>query len=123
MINEQVKFYVECLFPGSFFAEEDSMTLEEFNANGPLAGCFAYQFYSVTTKAVDVNDEHFSKSKRIDIGGKVYPGGKLYTADQIRAEFPGHDILIDNMRANNWPTVVLTRRGNWQPFNEGDKIE
>lgn len=40
--------------------------------------------------------------------------------DQVRAM--GFDILASNMRANGWPTVIRCRTGNWQPFDDDDRL-
>lgn len=55
-------------------------------------------------------------------GGKFYPGGVVYSLNDIKAMGQDFHILALNMEGNDWPKVVKTRAGNFQPFLDEDVV-
>jgi hypothetical protein len=84
---------------------------------------FAFRFYDQTIKTVKIDGEeekHFGKQR--NISPMYYPGGTSFTVEQIK-HLPGdYKILVSNMEGNNWPLVVRTRKGNFQPLEKDDVI-
>lgn len=121
---EVQKTYVEILYPGSFFPEEDVIVVnkrdpKKISSKYPTA--FSFQFYDLVSKEIEVDGEKQQVSgKKKNISPKYYPDGELYTANQLRKiDAKEYDILISNMECNGWKHVVKTRRGNFQPFEQG----
>lgn len=126
MGNETQATYVEVLYPGSFFPEED---LIKVTKRDPAAiakkypRCFCFQFFDLVSKEVEIDGEKQRVSgKRKNLSPKYYPGATVMTADDLRKLDGDYGILISNMRSNGWPAVVRCRQGNFQPFNNGDQI-
>lgn len=55
---------------------------------------------------------------------RIYVGEALTIADIERMVSAGdrYDILLQNMRGNDWPRVVRTRLGNFQPLEVEDVV-
>lgn len=114
------KHYVEFSFPGEFFSE---YTVQEVAERNPELvkvpeGVFAYRFFDRSEAIVDgetiVGDrKNFSPLTYL---------GTAYTLEEVKAQFPECTPLISNMECNGWNRVVKTRRGNWQPLEEGDTV-
>jgi len=51
----------------------------------------------------------------------IYIGEMLDAAD-VKALPGDHEILLSNMRGNRWDHVVRTRRGNFQPVLDQDRV-
>lgn len=115
------KHYVELLYPGAFMPETEirevkSRTVE---AIGKIPeGCFAFYFFD-RTEAKAEEDGEILRGKPKNESNKYYPKGTLYNLEEVKAlNLPGH--IVSNMESNNWSMVIMTHRGNWQPFEEGD---
>lgn len=123
----KVQSYVEYMIGGRFFGEEESKAIAERTDDEALANlprmAYAYRFYDLRTLSGKLeNGEPIEKSTRENVSGWHYPDAETFNADRIAALKGYHEILLSNMRCNDWPLVVRTRLGTWQPFNDGDVI-
>jgi len=126
-MSEVTKTYVEFLYPGALFSEEESQVIKDRDIKKILKimpkGAYCFRIYDQTSKETKVDGEKrvvFGKEKNKT--KKYYPGGTPYTLDQVKKMGKDFSILASNMECNNWPIVVKTRAGNFQPFEEGDII-
>ena len=109
--------YVEFFFPGSFVSETSTQPVDDRRAIADLPkGAYGYRFFA--REEVKQGDEVLV-GKNKDYSAYTFLGEVLTAADI--AKLPGdHTILLSNMRCNDWPRVVRTVRGNFQPLREGD---
>ena|SRR5260370_29692775 len=122
-----IEHWAEYFYPGSLFTESENKKLKARDVNKALAAClpgaFAFQFYDVCVKVGVLEDgEKIEKRTRRNDSGRYYPGGILKTLEEVEAMGKDYSILASNMRCNNWNPVVLTRRGNYQPFERNDVL-
>lgn len=111
--------YVRFLFPGSLFPEERTQRLESRTAVIDVpANCFAYEFFD--REEVEAGGETLVGSPKNQSGRTYF--GEVLTLDDVK-RLPGdYGTLISNMECNGWAKVVRTRRGNFQPLNENDRV-
>lgn len=123
----KIEYWAEYLHPGSFYPEETTKqlggsTVTEALDNCP-AGAFAFTIYEIVVREGELEDgEKIVDRKKRNQSKRYYPGATLKTLAEVEAMWPDHAILASNMRCNDWPVVVLTRRGDYQPINSGDQI-
>lgn len=115
-----LKQYVEFLYPGILFPESEIREVSDRDSliDAPK-NCFAYQFFE--RQETNAEDGEVLLGKPKNYSGRFY-FGKLKTLEDVKKETPEARTLISNMESNNWNPVVLTRRGNYQPFGERDQI-
>lgn len=115
-----LKHYVEFSFPVAFFSEYEIQEVAERNPKLITVpeGAFAYRFFDRTEGVVD-GETILGKSKNYS---PITYFGTEYTLEEVKAQFPECTTLISNMEGNGWNRVVKTRRGNWQPLEEGDTV-
>ena len=125
---------VTYLIPGILFPEDDSRTIEDgpdlvdrAAAQAPRdAYCFTIETVLVADPIPDGRGGTLRvQPKSMDESGYYYLGGELFTAEQIEAlDDSGREyqILLSNMRGNDWQMMIRTPLGNWQPFGEGDVL-
>ena len=115
-MKEITKTYVEFSYPGALFAETEDKEIITRDVKKVLKimpkGAFCFRFYDMTS--------NFGKEK--NKSGKYYPGATPYTIEQVKKIGKDFSILASNMECNNWPTVIKTRIGNFQPLEKGDII-
>jgi hypothetical protein len=126
-MKEITKTYVEFSYPGALFAETEDKEIITRDVKKVLKimpkGAFCFRFYDMTSKEVTIDGEQetvFGKEK--NKSGKYYPGATPYTIEQVKKMGKDFSILASNMECNNWPTVIKTRIGNFQPLEKGDII-
>ena len=109
--------YIEFFYPGSFFPETTKRPVDDRRPiASPPDGVYGYRFFA--REEVRQGGEVLS-GKEKDYSGMTYFGDVL-TADDIE-KLPGdHKTLLINMWCNNWPRVVCTVRGNFQPLQDAD---
>lgn len=124
--------YAKPLYPGSFLPEEGAseqvpnyMTAEHIAlAFSDKPGWFAIEVTNQNWKFWETEEgdrewrpakDDTAKSYRIYIG-------ELMTSAEVAALDGDHEILLSNMRINDWDPIVRTRRGNFQPLEEGDVV-
>ena len=126
-MSEVTKTYVEFLYPGALFVEEEVKEVNDRDVKKILKimpkGAFCFRIYDQTSKETKVDGETrtvFGKEKNKT--GKYYPGGRSYNLAEIKKMGKDYSILASNMECNDWPIVVRSRAGNFQPFEKGDII-
>lgn len=114
-----LKHYVCFLSPGSLFPNEQRIEVasREEKVLAPT-NCFAYYFF---------DREEIEKGGEKLVGKEKNKSGRFYfgtvmTAEEIEADEGDNKILLSNMSINNWPKVVKTRMGNYQPLEKGDTV-
>ena len=119
---EETKTYIEYSYPGALFSEYETKVVKSRSPKTHKIpeGAFAFQYFDQTSKTVKVGGEpQVVFGKRKNVSKTYYPDGKLYTIDDLKKDDSGDfSILISNMKCNDWPVVIRTRRGNYQPFDE-----
>lgn len=115
-----LKHYVKFSFPGAFFTEHAIQEVAERNSQLITVpeGAFAYRFFDRTEEVVD-GETLLGKEKNYS---PITYFGTAYTLEEVKTQFPECTTLISNMEYNGWNRVVKTRRGNWQPLEEGDTV-
>ena len=123
---ETTETFVELLFPGAFYPEEQVFVVLKRNPQEiakKYPGAFAFQFFDLTSRQVEVDGEkQVVSGKRKNISPMYYPGGKLYSKKDVDKMGPDYRMLRANMNNDGWGTMVKTRCGNWQPFKKGDEL-
>jgi RNase P/RNase MRP subunit p29 len=113
--------YVEHSFRGSFVTDTSSIEVVERNPeqekNNLPEYAFAFRFYSRTEAVID-GEKLVGKPK--DRSSYYYPNSKVWTTQEL-IEAKKESTLITNCE-NNGGKVVQCNMGNWQIFNEDDKI-
>jgi len=122
--------FVTYLSPGTFFNEQSCLPItswdvakamkmaervtERYNAT-PFA--FYFETRSRTAKQLD--------SKVSATSPKYYLGGKVETLAEVAARnLPEEQILVDNMRGNNWDRIITNTNSCkvTQPLNADDVV-
>lgn len=127
--EKRVTYYL----PGSFFSEDTTRSIDDGPdivqraAAGAPSGTFCFTLSTVLV-APPVPDGEGGVlrvvPKTVETTGRYYLGGRLFTADDVRALDDGdtYRTLLANMSGNGWARVVLTPVGTWQPFGDGDVL-
>lgn len=111
--------YIEYFYVGSFFSESSTAVVENRNRPENIPGnAFAYRFFDREEMVVD--GEKLMGSPK-NYSGTTYFGEEM-TLDDVIKNVPNSEILQSNMRSNGYKTVVKTRRGNFQPVQQGDTV-
>ena len=119
--------YVTYYFPGILFPEESSKPVPgrdvQAAARSAPEGAFAFTFHDTVTTTATVDGQEVALSSRpMNKTGRYYIDAQPFTADEVAALPGDHEILLSNMRANRWDTMLRCRAGNWQPLVPGDEI-
>lgn len=118
--------FVELLYPGSLFAEDESRKVAGRDPQAvakKYPKCFAFRFYDLITRRVVVGGQEKQVStSRLDVSPTYYPNGQPLTVADVKRSVPKSEILVSNMEGNGWKKVVQTRCGNFQPLEKGDVI-
>ena len=119
---EKLTTFVELLYPGSFYPEEEESFVTERNPEEIAAKyprCFSFQFYDQVVKDVKVDGEKRTvRGPKRNVSPKYFPGASLFTAAELKKLNGDYSILISNMECNGWQHVVKCRTGNFQPFEK-----
>lgn len=115
-----LKHFVEFSYPGIFFSEYSHEEIAERKPELVTVPkeAFAYRFFDQVQTVVDGEP---LTGERKNYSRYTY-FGKVYTLEEVKKEFPEYTTLISNMECNGWNRVVRTRKGNWQPLEEGDTV-
>ena len=110
-LNQDIKKFVTFYYPGSFMSEETTTEITNRSDIEVPDYSFGYRFYDT------IGGEIVNKT------GMYYFGESFSTKDIEALNTDGKlNILLDNMKCNNWNTVVKTRANNYQPLLKGDVI-
>ena len=119
--------HAEYFYPGALVAETETKLLSERSVEAAVQalpeGAYGFRLVDRVTQTATLEDgntiDHVEWQNK---SAMYYPGGLALTTTQI-AELPGdHSILLSNMRSNEWPRVVKTRKGWFQPLLAGDSV-
>jgi len=117
-----LKHYVEIYYPGGFFSETSTIEIKNREVDFEIPeNCFGYRLFDRTEVK---QDGELLIGDRKNISGMVYLGEK-YSLSRLKKEFGNkkdYRILISNVEDNGYKGAVKTRRGNWQPLTEKDKV-
>jgi uncharacterized protein (UPF0128 family) len=113
------KTYVEFLFAN------DSLTQEVKNRDVSKIkipkNAFCFYFFDILSIIVSANgNEAKFTGKRVNVSPKYYYGGKLYTIDELKRDFPNKRIFIRSIENDGYKKVIKCRSGVWYPFKETD---
>lgn len=118
-----LKHYAEFYSPGSFFNETDIVPMDcrsvDEAINKAPKTAFAFTFFD-REELEQVGEVLRGHSK--NRSQRYYLGGDLLTVEQVKAQVPNSDILVNNMECNGWKQVIRTPFGNFQPLHEGDVV-
>lgn len=136
-MNTRIRHTATYMWPGSFLNETMVMELSDGTLEAGLAAmpedtmwgshAFGFEITETVLKRFvsDDGEERWLATGRARRLGRWY-FGETMTLSQVAAENitngGKHDILLANMRGNNWPTVVRTIAGNFQPIEDGDDV-
>lgn len=116
--------YIEFESPGSLYSEKSTRPVESRDPsklNIPK-GVFAFTFFDIISAIVAVDGMSVKlKSDRLNVSGKHFYGGTVYTLSELRREFPGDRTLIANIE-DYGAKAIQCRTGNWQPFMDDDVL-
>ena len=114
-----LEHYIIFYYPGSLVNEEETKLISSRKDKIEIPkGSFGYRFFDRTEI---LKNGEMLRGKPKNYSGMHYLGRKMSLAE-VKEELPRKRILISNMRGNNYKHVVKTIRGNFQPFEKGDKI-
>lgn len=120
------KVYVNFYMPGSFFSEESTLEVSADLRNSPMdvvalapRSAFAFSFFDV--KETEVDGE-ILRSRRVNVSGRYYIGGRVMTLEDVRRDIPNSRILQDNMTSNGWIRVIRCKTNNIQPLEDDDTV-
>lgn len=116
-----IKHYVEYFYPGMMFPETTAIETQSRDLDKAKLPDNAYAMRFYDTETIESESGRSLESKPFNYSGMMYEG-ELYTIEDVAEKVPNSLILQSNMRSNNWPVVVRTKKGNFQPFNEGDVL-
>lgn len=121
-----MKIFCELLFPGSFYPEEQVIAVDVRDPQAIAAehsGAFSFQFFDQVSAEVEVDGvKRRVFGDRKNLSPKYFPGGTVFTKDDIEAMGPEFRILRANMNNDGWGVMVKTRRGNFQPFTKDCEV-
>jgi hypothetical protein len=117
---------VEYEFPGSFFSESTTREIAERDPNLAMlirpVGAYAFRFFDVADDIPDLGPEYTVVRKPLNQSSRYFIGGDVFTADGVSALGGDHEILLANMRGNDYKHVIRCSTGNWQVFENGDVV-
>ncbi len=109
------KTYLRISYPGSFVSEQSISEVKNRSMPTELPkGYFSFNFYD--QEEINQGGEKLM-GKPKNYSKEYYPGGRLMTLAEVKAEVPNSKILQSNMECNEWDKVIKTRRGNFQPYD------
>jgi hypothetical protein len=124
------KHFVRFLSPGTFFTETTDHEIDSWDVKTATQmaldlherrGSKPFGFVFITR----AREDHELDSRETDSSHVYFLGGTIEVLDEIKARNDRNDrILISNMEANDWPSVVVNTN-SWkvtQPFQPGDVL-
>ena len=124
-IKRETKTYVQYYYTGALLAETECSCVESFNPETIFVpnGAYAFQSWKIVISTVTVEGETFTQtSEPIEKTAMYYPGGKVWSLDDLASEFGEASILYNNVKGNGYRYAVETRCGNFQFFTLGKDV-
>lgn len=125
-MTEKKFTYVRVFYPGVLFAEDDTFKVGRRSPQRiarKYKNCFSFYFFDRIEKPTKVGGQKkVVTTSELNKSPHYFPNGELFTVEKLKKLTGDYKILISNMEINNWPVVVKTRCGNFQPFEKKDKI-
>lgn len=132
-MTTDVHHRAEFQLPGFMFTENVTREIPTRDDADVLAVApdHAFAFRVCDVPAVVPNMDGFTVTPipynwgpRTFIGGDVFDVDMIESDDRLRADLGLSDdrTLIANARSNGWPRVIRCRTGNWQPFEDDDRV-
>lgn len=122
-MNHVRKTYIEFLCSGSTFGESSTQEVKTRDVSKVEIpeNAFGFKFFDILSVVVDADGEKVQlTSGRINVSPMHYYGGKLYTAAELKREFPNEHTLISSIEGNSYQKMIQCRLGNWKPFQKTD---
>ena len=121
-MKKKTKIFITFYYPGFFFSE--TATYEVANEEKAIkkANADKYWFRYELSRREDIVDGKKTYEGEEEVYKTVVFAKEICTLEDIeRMDKEGKDIgnLLINMKVNHYKKVVKTRRGNWQPWEEG----
>lgn len=124
----ETRTHVTFLYPGSLFPEEGRTLRIDNDGTATVLAASPDEHWFAAEVSIgewerwtsESGEEKWHRTRERPTKFRIYVGER-FTADDVAALPGDHAILLSNMRANDWPVVVRTRCGNWQPI-EGDDV-
>lgn len=115
-----LKHYVEFVSPGLLISNMHSeLVISRDSALITLPrNKYGFRFYD---KEEVIQNGEALVGKPKNYSGWFYEG-EAFTLEQVEREFPSSNILINNMRSNNYSKVVKTRFGQFFPLEKDDIV-
>lgn len=120
--------YVSYLYPGLIVSNESNMEVPDRNPEREARreaadSAFGFSYFDIVSAVVEIGETLIqTTSNRRNISCTYYIDGEVLDIDQVAALPGDHQIMLDNMRCNDWDRVVRCRSGNFQPFDESDAL-
>jgi len=117
------KTYVRFSYPGTLVDDYSTseVSSREISQLKVPSGAFGFRFFDVLITASRADGEEIElRSDPFAWSPMFYYGGRIYTEAEVAAELPNSEILLSNMRGNDWNRVIQTRCGNFKPFTDED---
>lgn len=129
-MSEITQHFVTFYSPGTFMAEDTTKPIDSWDVPTAVkmssaiverydARPYGFQFSTRSRGPKDLD------SKEVKRSGTYYLSGKVETVIEIeRRADPKEEILLSNMKCNNWPRIVRsTGRWSWcQPLGDKDVV-
>lgn len=125
MLSPAKRTFVTFFYPGSLFEERASEPVgsRDLAKLTVPKGAYAFQFFDRTDGVIELDGDLTPvMGKAKNHSPRYYPDGKVLTLAEVEAERGADSILAQNMRDNGWGCIIRTRRGTYQPLEEGDEV-
>jgi hypothetical protein len=130
MGNEVQEHFVTFYSPGTFFSEQSTDPIESWDIDVATLMArkiverdgvtpYAFQFITRGRNSADLDSKVIARSPRYFLGGKIETLGEIEARND-----PSECVLIENMRSNNCPRVVVNNNSykSTQMMNDDDVI-
>jgi len=118
------KTYVEFLSSGTFFDESSVKEVRKRDVSKIKVpkGVLFFRFFDILSAVVYANDKKIRlRSGRTNVSPNYFYGGKIYTIQEIKRDFPKKTRLIREMRDER-KKAICCQTGEWVLANKTDII-
>lgn len=122
-MHKRIVHYVTFWSPGSFVANEQTVSVESADPRKVKWPDSAYAFRMFRREDVIDGDKTY-QGKPEQIGPIYYhPDSTVQSYEQAKGNLKATAILLDNMRINGWDQIIWTRWGNWPQHFDAKTME